>query len=410
MKKEILLGLFLFTLLFVCAQPASAANRPATEIRKTSTFEEFADAGVELVGQYEMMSVKSLSKAGAFDTGRLIVKANGRFPAGSYGALKVVKSPDHIYLMQFADGRSAKKAMTRIKKWPGVKYVEPDAYIQCSTVNSKNMSIKAKSWGVSAMGADKYAKRVAKKVASRQIKVAVIDTGVSKHPGLSGRLVGGRNFLSFFGIGKSDVTDRSGHGTHVAGTIVDCTPGLKVKIMPVKVMSSWGFGLTSMVGNGVDYAANNGAKVINMSLGGNHNQYLDDRISRAIKKGVTVVVAAGNENRNTSKACPAHIKNAIVVGAVNRSNKRASFSNYGSALDVVAPGVGIISTVPGGGYKSMDGTSMATPHVSAVAAMYKLMYPNKKPAEIEKLVKKNTKDLGKRGRDDYYGYGIPNLK
>lgn len=271
------------------------------------------------------------------------------------------------------------------------------------------MAVQAKSWGVRAIGADKYAKRVAK-ATSRQIKVAVIDTGVSSHPGLSKRLVKGRNFLSYFGIGESDVTDRSGHGTHVAGTIVDCTPGLKVMIMPVKVMSKWGFGLTSLVGMGVDYAANHGASVINMSLGGNHSQYLDQRISYAIKKGVTVVVAAGNESRNTSTTCPAHLKKAIVVGAVDRSNKRASFSNYGSSLDVVAPGVDIVSTVPGGGYRSMNGTSMATPHISAVAAMYRLMYPRKKPAEIETMIKKNTKDLGKRGRDNYYGYGIPKLR
>lgn len=408
MKKKMLLGLFLFALLSVGAQPASAAGRLATEIQKTSTFDEFADAGAELVDQYEIMTVKSRRKMGDFDSGRLIVKANARFPAGSYGALKVVKSPDHIYLMQFADSGAAKKAMARIKQWPGVKYAEPDVYIQCDAVNTKG-SVQAKSWGVRAMGADKYAKRVAK-ATSRQIKVAVVDTGVSKHPRLSGRLVSGRNFVTVLGIGKSDVTDRSGHGTHVAGTIVDCTPGLKVKIMPVKVMTKWGYGFSSMVCNGVDYAANHGAKVINLSLGGGHSQALDDRISRAVKKGVVVVVAAGNDNRNTSKECPAHLKKAIVVGAVNRSNKRANFSNYGSSLDVVAPGVKIVSTAPNGGYQTMSGTSMATPHIAAVAAMYKLRYPKKTPAQIESLIKKNTKDLGKRGRDNYYGYGIPKLK
>ncbi len=394
--------LLLLGLSFMCVQPAKAAGSPATRIRETASFEEFSDEGAELAAQYERMSVKSLGKNGEFVSGRLVVKADRWFPAASYGALQVVKSPDNIYLMQFGDSKKAKRALAKIKGRPGVDYAEPDEYIQCETLKG-TMTSKAVSWGASALGADKYAEYVAA-VTSRKIKVAVIDSGVSSHPGLAGRLVKGHNYI---GSG-SDVSDLASHGTHVAGTIVDCTPGLKVTIMPVRVVNSRGGGYTSIIGMGIQYAVKHGAKVINISLGGPHSRYMDEQISYAVKKGVTVVVSSGNENQNTSRLCPAHIKKAIVVGAVDQYGQRAYFSNYGSALDVVAPGVDIVSTVPGG-YRADSGTSMAAPHISAVAAMYKLVYPKKKPAAIEKLIKKNVKDLGSKGWDKYYGKGIPRL-
>lgn len=121
------------------------------------------------------------------------------------------------------------------------------------------------------------------------------------------------------------------------------------------------------------------------------------------------MVAAGNEYGNTSDYCPSHLTNVIVVGAVDENDKKAGFSNTGSSLDVVAPGVDIVSCIPGGGYKSYDGTSMATPHIAAIAAMFALVYPEKQPSEIEEMIKGCTRDLGEKGWDKQYGHGIPDL-
>ena len=402
MNRKLLLWLLLIIWFPAGMQTVKAAERSSTQVRETRSFEEFSDAASRLAASYETMGIKSRGSKGSFASGRLIVKADGNFQPGGCGALEAVKSPDHTYLLQYDKAEKAEKALAHIKKQTGVTYAELDEYVECSAMDER-MTADAVSWGVSAMGADKYAEYV-DAVTSRKIKVAVVDSGVSRHSKLSKRLVKGYNFISR----NNNVSDPIGHGTHVAGTIADCTPGLKVKIMPVRVMNSRGGGYTSIIGLGIQYAVKHGAKVINLSLGGAHSKYMDEQISHAVKKGVTVVAASGNENRNTSQSCPAHLKKAIVVGAVDQYNRRAYFSNYGKSLDVVAPGVNIISTVPGG-YKSDSGTSMAAPHVSAAAAMYKLVYPKKKPAAIEKLVKKHVKDLGTKGWDKYYGRGIPRL-
>lgn len=406
MKKKWTFIFLLCILVLAGAAPAKAAEKTDTKIQKTTSFEEFAKTGAKLVEKYQPTSTKSLdSKNSTYASGRLIVQAkDDSFAAGSYGALQVVESPDHIYLMQFASSKAAKKACTQIKGKTGIKYAEPDTYVECESTKGSE-TLYSKSWGAAKIGADKYAQYLAPSSAGKTIKVAVLDSGVSTHPALSGRLVQGYDFIT----GDSNYRDPVGHGTHVAGTIVSCTPGLNVKILPIRVVNSLGNGYNFVIGIGIQYAVLNGAKVINMSLGGNHSSYLDDKISYALKKGVTIVAAAGNEKQNTSRICPAHLKKIIVVGAVNSSNRRPSFSNFGKSLDVVAPGVNIISCVPGGSYESMTGTSMAAPHISAIAAMFKLAYPSKSPAKIEKLVKKYTKDLGASGWDKYYGYGIPQL-
>ncbi len=257
------------------------------------------------------------------------------------------------------------------------------------------------SWGVTKLGADVYAETVG----SSSITVAVVDTGVAAHSFLSGRVVSGYDYIE----NDSDPTDYNSHGTHVAGTIVDCTPGLNVYIMPVRVLGTDGGGTDTTVGLGIRYAADHGASVVNLSLGGGHSNYLDESVRYAINKGVTVVAAAGNDYSDTVYSCPAHMTEPIVVGAVDSNDVKAAFSNIGNSVDVVAPGVGITSCVPSGDYATYDGTSMATPHISAVAAMLLLKHPGYTPAQIESLIKSSARDLGSAGWDKYYGYGMPDL-
>ncbi|MCR5521900.1 MAG: S8 family serine peptidase [Lachnospiraceae bacterium] len=257
------------------------------------------------------------------------------------------------------------------------------------------------SWGVTKLGADAFAKTLG----SGSITVAVVDTGVAYHDFLSGRIVSGYDYID----NDTDPTDLNSHGTHVAGTIVDCTPGLNVYVMPVRVLGADGSGTNTTVGLGIRYAADYGAKVVNLSLGGSHSNYLDESVKYAINKGVTVCVAAGNEYSDTVYSCPAHMTESIVVGAVDMYDTKADFSNIGDSLDVVAPGVGITSCVLNGQYDTYDGTSMATPHISAISAMLMLKYPDSTPARIESLIKSSARDLGSVGWDKYYGYGMPDL-
>jgi serine protease len=262
--------------------------------------------------------------------------------------------------------------------------------------------------------------------------VAVIDTGVdAKHPDLAGQVLPGRAFLNNgpAGVAMSPSTDGCGHGTHVAGTIAalannkigvaGAAPG--VKILPVKVLNC--SGLNSDVANGVKWAANNGARVINLSLGGTvRDTALEAAITYARSKKVVVVAAAGNNWY--SKTCnptgtnatsyPGASPGVIGVGAVDSNLNRSCFSNVGAGVDLVAPGGAIASTYPTNltaknyvPYSTMSGTSMATPHVAAAAAMVLSRKLTCTPDQVEKRLETMAKRLGgTTARNDTYGYGI----
>lgn len=370
---------------------------------QTLDFDKFAQEGAQLIKESGEPSGTNIAEDGEFASKRLIVRGNNtQLDFKQFNPKAVVKSNDGIYLIQFSSVSATKIAFSEISNWPDVVWAEPDTYSDVDAAD--NVSTAFKSWGVTKIGADKYAASISS--IRNDIVVSVVDSGVSNHTFLSGRIQnGGYDFVD----NDTNPSDKHYHGTHVAGTIVDCTPGLNVKILPVRVLNEEGRGSSFNVGNGIKYAADHGAKVINLSLSGSHSNYKDENIEYAIKKGVVVVVAAGNNNSNTSYYCPAHLNEAVVVAAVNENDQRASFSNFGNSVDICAPGVGIVSCVPGGSYRVLDGTSMAAPHISAVAAMFKLKDPSMTPIQIEKMIKENARDLGPAGWDKYYGYGIPDL-
>jgi subtilisin family serine protease len=211
----------------------------------------------------------------------------------------------------------------------------------------------------------------------------VVDSGVDgNHPDLSGRLLTGWTFLQGGAISQAGAVDGNGHGTHVAGTIAakagnalgitGAAPG--VKILPVRVLGSDGSGYYSDVAQGIKWAAQQGARVVNLSLGGSApSAAMQSAIDFARGCKAVVVAAAGNEGScsGTPNAAsyPAAIPGALGVGAVDSGLRRACFSNVGSYVDFAAPGVGVWSTTRGGTYAAWQGTSMATPHVSAAAAI-----------------------------------------
>src|SRR3989344_1210409 len=238
---------------------------------------------------------------------------------------------------------------------------------------------------------------------SKSVTAAVIDTGIDyTHQDLPDDIIKGKNFIS----GSDDPRDDKGHGTHVAGTIGALAnnkigvSGINwdLKLMAVKVLGSGGSGPSSGIVQGIRYAVDNGARVINMSLGGARScDFLyQDAINYALSKGVVVVVAAGNSNADASGFSPASCSGVVTVAATGPNDQRAYYSNHGSVVELAAPGGDkkisggvctvsscIISTVPGGGYSyNYQGTSMASPHVAGAAALVLFLYPNLTPQQV----------------------------
>jgi len=212
----------------------------------------------------------------------------------------------------------------------------------------------------------------------------VIDSGVDRdHPELDGRL--GERFSVFGG----NVDDDHGHGTHVAGTLAGAGFGVarQVVVHPVRVLRN-GSGADSWVIEGIDWvtahARDNGwPAVANMSLGGDTSRSLDTAVCRSLASGVVHVVAAANDSDNACAGSPAHVRQAVTVGASNRDDRRAFFSNFGECVDLFAPGQDIESAWLGGGSRVLSGTSMASPHVAGAAALILERAPASTPEQIK---------------------------
>ncbi|MEU4659383.1 S8 family peptidase [Streptomyces sp. NPDC023723] len=213
----------------------------------------------------------------------------------------------------------------------------------------------------------------------------VIDTGVRiTHSDISGRASYGYDAVD----GDTTASDGNGHGTHVATTIAGTTYGIakKAKIVAVRVLDNSGSGTTAGVIEGIDWVTDNhsGPSVANMSLGGGASSTLDTAVRNSIASGVTYAIAAGNSAANASSYSPARVTEAITVGATTSTDARASYSNYGSVLDIFAPG----SSITAGWYTSdtatntISGTSMATPHVAGAAAVYLAGHTSATPAQV----------------------------
>ncbi|MCE4944139.1 MULTISPECIES: S8 family peptidase [Streptomyces] len=217
----------------------------------------------------------------------------------------------------------------------------------------------------------------------------VIDTGIH----ISHKDFGGRASYGFNAIDNSDkAEDDNGHGTHVSGTIGGTAHGVakKVKLVAVKVLDGQGSGTTEQVVAGIDWVTKNhkGPSVANMSLGGGADEALDAAVKKAIDSGVTFGVAAGNESTDAGQGSPARVKEAITVASSTKDDQQSDFSNYGSVVDLYAPGSDITSDWNNSddATKTISGTSMATPHVVGAAAVYLADHKDAKPADVEKAL------------------------
>jgi subtilisin len=277
-------------------------------------------------------------------------------------------------------------------------------------------------WGLEINGIDK-----AWVTKGEGIVIGVADTGLPDHPDLTGAIIGSKNFSQ-----SSTVRDMNGHSTHVCGTIAAREDGKgvvgvapKSKIVIAKVLNDDGSGSLDAIAAGINWLVDQGVDIISMSLGGGFHPSLKAAVDRAVSRGILVIVAAGNSgyvNGKSTVGCPANLPNVVAIASYNKEGTLSDFSSRGAEVDFAFPGEDILSTWPGGGYRRISGTSMATPFCSGMVAEL-LGQQRKADNEGKPLLKriKTTQDLhahmklvavdkGPQGFDNGWGWGVVDTK
>lgn len=363
------------------------------------TLTEYATELIDMIQlydySYESGSSESNSKIRTLN--RLIVKTSDNTSLeNDCGAAAKIEGYDCLHIMQYNSEQAANNAFEYYSTSSSVQYVEYDFNflndIPDEEITEGNTSKNHLSWGSSRVNADKAIYAVESLGAfANEVVVAVLDTGLAlSHEFFQDRYVD--SFVNL--IDGSDVTqDDNDHGSHVAGIIVDNTPS-NVKIKPYKVLNYDGEGNYLMTCTGVEMAIEDGVDVINLSLGGIHSDSKYNRyrevVDLATENNIPIVVASGNDKDDASNYCPANNEDVITVSATTILDVPNEKSNYGSCVDISAPGTSINSTIPTNDYDYKSGTSMAAPFVSAAAAILKSINPNFTPQEIKRIIKETA--------------------
>ncbi|MBV6883705.1 S8 family peptidase [Xanthomonas euvesicatoria] len=359
-------------------------------------------------------------------------------PLGLNSVRRLAVGPELIQADRALDRAEAETLMRQLAADPNVQSVEVDQMLYPTlTPNDSRLS---EQWAFGTTNAGLNIRPAWDKATGANVVVAVIDTGIVSHPDLDANILPGYDFISDAtaardGNGRDNnpadegdwnstsgcaTSNSSWHGTHVAGTVAAVTnnttgvagTAFNAKVVPVRVLGRCG-GSLSDIADAIIWASGgtvsgvpanpNAAEVINMSLGGGGtcSSTMQSAINGAVSRGTTVVVAAGNSAANVSGSLPANCANVIAVAATTSAGAKASYSNYGSGIDVSAPGSGILSTLNSGtttpgnaSYASYNGTSMAAPHVAGVVALVQSVAPTTlTPAAVETLLKNTARAL-----------------
>lgn len=331
------------------------------------------------------------------------------------------------------------QTLAALRSNPAVLYAEPNYIVKLNLPAEPAAPFNAIPSGA-APNDPMYSRQYAHKLTSSEagwaieqgkndFVLAIVDTGVDvKHPDLASKMLPGYNAFD----DNTNVTDGNGHGTHCAGIAAALTNNgvgvagyaPNVKILPVQVLSAEGSGSYATVAAGIVWAADHGAKVISMSLGGPSNSpVVAEAVKYALSKDAMLIAAMGNSGRGANgntpiKSYPAAIPGVMSVGATDSKDALARFSQMGEWNSVTAPGVDILSTFPVSnttdmpsvnGYGSISGTSMATPAVAGLAALVRSKYPQLNAAQAEAHIEATSDDLGDPGYDQKFGAGRINV-
>lgn len=354
------------------------------------------------------------SAEGPWAKGRIIVMPMAGLPDGELDKIVRVHggkarkiTASGLYLVDLPGNASEKAVSTQLARNPHLKFAEVDHAVQATGI--ANDPYFGSEWHLARINAT----AAWDSALGSGITVAILDSGVDgSHADLSARMVAGWNFYD----NNSNTTDVNGHGTGVAGASSATTNNSQgvaavagsASIMPVRIADSAGTGYISMIAQGVTWAADNGAKVINISY--NRLWTFSSVVSAAQyakSKGALVVIAAGNNAMDEGASAQLSM---IPVSAVDRNDVITTFSSWGNHVAVAAPGVDIWSTTRGGGYGAWWGTSVASPVTAGVVALMMSANPKLLNTQIESLLYSTATDLGAAGRDKYYGYGRINAQ
>lgn len=410
MKKRLLTLLLALALAVSLALPAAAAQMPV----EVSSALELAQAMAEPVparGRFR-------SRAAAAEPTRVVAFAPAL--ADGYGADRVLHlAAWQEYVLEFSDAAAAQRALARLRSDPDVTDCFLDEAVTADdTLAGLWDETASRSWGGHEMGLTTLRHQADVLLpAGRRATVAVIDTGAEvSHPLLAGR-VSARSYD--FADNTADVTDVNGHGTATAGLIADLTPD-EVDVMVLRVYGDDNLSKPSRVLTALEYALENGATVVNMSIGWPNAiekgySFLNSVLAQAYAAGVVVVAAAGNLSQsnptaNADDVYPANQAQVLTVSAVDRSRTfDDTYSASGASVDLCAPGTGVAVAALSGGMTVRSGTSFAAPHVAAAAACVQLAQPGATAARVRRTLCDYAEDLGAPGRDDQYGNGFPVL-
>jgi thermitase len=336
------------------------------------------------------------ARAGLSDTelGTLLKGHGGK-------ARRIGRSDLHIATVPVG---SEKAIAALLAKHPQLKFAELDRRMEPSFV--ANDPYLGSQWHINKIGAN----TAWDNAQGSGITIAILDSGVDgTHPDLSARMVAGWNFYD----NNANASDANGHGTAVAGaaaaamnngTGVASVAG-QAKIMPVRISDANGYAYWSTIAQGLNWAADNGARVANISYAAGGSSAVQSAAQYMKSKGGLVIVAAGN---NGVDEMIAPTTSLIIVSATDSTDTKTSWSSYGSAVSVAAPGQDIWTTVRGGGYQAWWGTSLASPVVAGVVGLMMSAKPSLSSSQIESLLFSSASDIGTAGRDPLYGYGRVN--
>lgn len=300
-----------------------------------------------------------------------------------------------------------------LRSIPGVAWVEAPHIVRALAAPND-----PRFWDQWALGVMQVARAWEVSPGSAAVTVAVVDSGVGPHVDLVGKILPGRSFVA--GQSSNDTVDRNGHGTAmtdlIAANVHDhlgvAGVAQRVRILPVTVLDAQGVGNDQDAAQGIVWAVDQGADVINVSLGGEWpSEALKAAVVYARERGAVIVAAAGNDGPTAATRYPAAYPEVIAVGAVDRSDVHLDLSNSGAEVDVAAPGASIMAPdffsngVAGLGYRLYSGTSFSAAYVAGVAALLLSFDPTMTPAEVQRLLEVGAVDVGPPGRDDQTGAG-----
>lgn len=318
-----------------------------------------------------------------YQTKRLIVEAEGKIP--DVHPQNTIVEEDYL-ILEFATEEETEKAFQTLQKSKNVAHVTGEnVYATVGDPTGNCLEGDQLSWGADYVNSQQVAAYAETLEEREEVVVAVVDTGVQMdHPYLKDRI----HEDSAEARGVFSVDDKNGHGTHVAGIVAANTPD-NVSVLAVRSLNSNGESTDSWLAQGINYAVNHGADIINMSWGG-YTYWTEDVLKTAIKNaydaGVVLIAASGNESDNASQYYPASSKYCITVASSDPSGCHASFSNYGSCVDISAPGVDIYSTYLNSTYKVYSGTSMSTPFVAAACATEQTLNGKRSPEDMKACI------------------------